>query len=657
MRIWGWKFSRADFWYITWPLLLFLLVTYLEPFNIPNKSRELSRQTIARFAAPFYPPLAEEGPIVILIDDASLLEAGLRWPIPTQNLNALLRQVHQLNPAVVFLDVMLTDLREYRPPSDDKSHADGDPSPPVDAKRLPSFCSPCRGGDLNPIRSLSCFYRPALRLEPEPARGALDSCKDAAASESEKTPFIAAGANPSIAPNSVQAQRLSRCLFPTDDEIQESRQLAGSKSWNTVASCLQSSASVAPIQWRDIPGQYPLYTVTVPGMPAEPSVALVMFQAYCNSAAPIDSEKVCSRLFDAGYHKPGLENLLVKWRLMAPKENVEREIPGCEPGRGLRIQGGPGSETFWKMAWTSIDLFYNGLLSNISGAAHEAAQTTCPPFETIIPDMRETRFIDGFKDSNPFAGRPVLIGTNVGTAPDLQSSPVHESIPGVFLHAMALDNLMHFGPEYDRAAVPGGSEGRRPNHLMNFLPAIVSFIFGAIIVLKRKMNQEQKDNVTKFIPNKIFPQNSNNEDGITEDSSQYERNKTRGGSVDEIVSIIFFFLSIAVIATFAIIAWLVDEWTDAGTGTSIDWIMLALLAVAAFADAVPAMAFLFWRWLKGPQWITGKILIATAPALLLLTPVLRSEPAYYVLVASLSLVALTALGMFHAVWIRIHNQL
>lgn len=43
-----------------------------------------------------------------------------------------------------------------------------------------------------------------------------------------------------------------------------------------------------------------------------------------------------------------------------------------------------------------------------------------------------------------FEGRVVMIGANIKGAPDLVQSPVHGQIPGVFLHAMALDNLLRF---------------------------------------------------------------------------------------------------------------------------------------------------------------------------------------------------------------------
>jgi hypothetical protein len=58
---------------------------------------------------------------------------------------------------------------------------------------------------------------------------------------------------------------------------------------------------------------------------------------------------------------------------------------------------------------------------------------------------------DGLSDAELrelVAGKVVLIGASLKNYPDYQWSPVHDFIPGVFWHAMALDNLMEFGPRY-----------------------------------------------------------------------------------------------------------------------------------------------------------------------------------------------------------------
>jgi hypothetical protein len=47
-------------------------------------------------------------------------------------------------------------------------------------------------------------------------------------------------------------------------------------------------------------------------------------------------------------------------------------------------------------------------------------------------------------------GRTVMVGTALANSPDRVQSPLHGRIPGVYLHAMALDNLLTYGAGYPR---------------------------------------------------------------------------------------------------------------------------------------------------------------------------------------------------------------
>lgn len=48
------------------------------------------------------------------------------------------------------------------------------------------------------------------------------------------------------------------------------------------------------------------------------------------------------------------------------------------------------------------------------------------------------------------AGKLVLVGGQIEGVYDFAESPVHGTVPGVMMHAMALDNLLNYGPEYLR---------------------------------------------------------------------------------------------------------------------------------------------------------------------------------------------------------------
>lgn len=104
---------------------------------------------------------------------------------------------------------------------------------------------------------------------------------------------------------------------------------------------------------------------------------------------------------------------------------------------------------------------WNGLVSAIGSGLTKAANAEsnwdqlqpCTYHRWINPKV----FFD--KDSGPallqretIAGSYVFIGAAIDGAGDTVVSPVHGKLPGVFLHAMALDNLLSFNGRYFRTA-------------------------------------------------------------------------------------------------------------------------------------------------------------------------------------------------------------
>lgn len=72
----------------------------------------------------------------------------------------------------------------------------------------------------------------------------------------------------------------------------------------------------------------------------------------------------------------------------------------------------------------------------------------CPYHDAVsvgqIRDMSEDQL------TARLAGRYVMIGAMIPGYDDLADSPVHGAIPGIFVHAMALDNLLVYGSAYKR---------------------------------------------------------------------------------------------------------------------------------------------------------------------------------------------------------------
>jgi hypothetical protein len=76
---------------------------------------------------------------------------------------------------------------------------------------------------------------------------------------------------------------------------------------------------------------------------------------------------------------------------------------------------------------------------------------SCPPVLTLTgknlyPDLN---FIDAHGDPLKFlAGRIVMVGVNLVGLNDQIATPVHEYLPGVYKHAVALGALIHYGRHY-----------------------------------------------------------------------------------------------------------------------------------------------------------------------------------------------------------------
>lgn len=70
-------------------------------------------------------------------------------------------------------------------------------------------------------------------------------------------------------------------------------------------------------------------------------------------------------------------------------------------------------------------------------------------------DISARDFVDWAENgvlANALRGKIVLVGADLDGIPDLFSSPIQGDVPGVHLHAMALDNLITLGPDYFREA-------------------------------------------------------------------------------------------------------------------------------------------------------------------------------------------------------------
>ena len=96
----------------------------------------------------------------------------------------------------------------------------------------------------------------------------------------------------------------------------------------------------------------------------------------------------------------------------------------------------------WERLRTSLSLLSDSLFSGMDNQREDRNRARCPYTLTLFEEQLDDEALgDVLKD------RVVLVGTRLVGLNDSVLSPVHQKIPGVYLHAMALDNLMTWGSD------------------------------------------------------------------------------------------------------------------------------------------------------------------------------------------------------------------
>jgi hypothetical protein len=79
-------------------------------------------------------------------------------------------------------------------------------------------------------------------------------------------------------------------------------------------------------------------------------------------------------------------------------------------------------------------------------------------------------------------GKVVMYSSNVSAAKDVFPAPIHGEVPGVLLHAMALDNFLTFGKRYVRQA----QVGLFHRDITELLPSIVMLLASLSVIIWRR---------------------------------------------------------------------------------------------------------------------------------------------------------------------------
>ncbi|HXZ00301.1 MAG TPA: CHASE2 domain-containing protein [Stellaceae bacterium] len=206
--------------------------------------------------------------------------------------------------------------------------------------------------------------------------------------------------------------------------------------------------------WEAPEGQYPLFEAEDQ---RRPTAAMALYQSLCKSEAGCWDRRTRKHFYDQFY-----DNLVVQWGAVpAPQQFYVSSVP-----TECHLRGAEKGAVGW--------------MSRFLEALYLAADAIVPGLEL---DRRQPCFyaltikaetLDHWNDTGDLRellnGRVVLYGANVAGVPDLTYSTVHGKVPSVFMHAMALDNLLTYGSHYYH-------EPRA------WQPTLLDLVFGLILIL------------------------------------------------------------------------------------------------------------------------------------------------------------------------------
>ena len=199
-----------------------------------------------------------------------------------------------------------------------------------------------------------------------------------------------------------------------------------------------ASVGVALVSWWGCGDRYPLILA---GRPSEKSPAFALYEAYCDGAGRGKPE--CAGLApeeDRGANF--LRPMVVRWGAYPPA----KQRPFYAAGVCQQYAPADGRVPFLTRVSMSVQQLLLGVFEDLRNSQQRNLALPCPAV-TIIPasvlwfgEAAEVRAL--LKDQF------VMVGAAVSGTSDWHQSPVHGQVPGVVLHAMALDNLLSLGDHY-----------------------------------------------------------------------------------------------------------------------------------------------------------------------------------------------------------------
>jgi hypothetical protein len=448
------------------PAVLVVATAVVNPLNVVSATDKASQDIFFRYIAPLYGK-AEQPITVILLDDDFVEAIDASWPVPHRTMTNFLKILYCYEPKGIFFDLLFT----HEHSSDRQTAQFIDYLKPDEALQR-KIVQQCARPDVDRAR---------YEGDPDGYQAAL--AREAAKREADLLPL----------PPAYIGDLAPQARYPVK---------GGSAVFEKL---LQADVRRLPTNWVGDDGAYPLVLTLNHGAafgkegPAAhgigyagvvkdgnpdvwqgiwpehadgklPSTALALYAA-------ANGERDLAALIEQEQKK-----LIVEWgfypRHLPEEAMTDEEHANKDKFLALRRFPEGCHVRPDEMSWTALqplarlkESVWQFLLDTIGvlNVRPGEPRQTCPynqwiPGEAVLfadsPAQRETlRAL--------FQDRIVMIGADIKGAPDLIQTPVHGQIPGVFLHAMALDNLLERGIDGYWRPMPTLPEG-------SYIPSIIS---------------------------------------------------------------------------------------------------------------------------------------------------------------------------------------
>lgn len=162
------------------------------------------------------------------------------------------------------------------------------------------------------------------------------------------------------------------------------------------------------------------------------TAALQLYQLLCDQGW----QQGCATHNEADAEKQFCDAMVVQWGRQVSKVVPKHQLIS-------ESQCTATEQSAWVRIGESVRAFFASLYSGFDDSALRQLRQPCPYAVTVREEDLSSERVRGV-----LTGRVVMIGLSLPGIHVIVDSPVHGQIPGVYLHAMALDNLLTWNADY-----------------------------------------------------------------------------------------------------------------------------------------------------------------------------------------------------------------